>query len=282
MPEYDVFISHASEDKDFAEPLYEALTEQGLRVWYDRSEIQLGDSLRRSIDEGLRNCKFGVVILSPTFSRKNWTQYELDGLVTRQMTGERIILPIWHRVTADGMEDFPEALRDIVSLNSATMTLARITDEIVNRVGVTPQWTRQAPPRESSFSFGVFYVATENTPRRNPNESHSSPFFYGGFGLQPGQWISATAQDEELEHRIDGDTLRVRLDYGNNFSGDEIQASQLIFSGESFALTIVTEHGETLYFPSVRNSTGRSPYGFGQQSRSGWIVLKIDSQHPPR
>jgi TIR domain len=45
---WDVFVSHASEDKDaVAEPLVHALVDAGLRVWYDRIELCVGDSLRK-------------------------------------------------------------------------------------------------------------------------------------------------------------------------------------------------------------------------------------------
>jgi hypothetical protein len=43
---WDVFISHASEDKDsFVRPLAEALTESGLQVWFDETALKIGDSL---------------------------------------------------------------------------------------------------------------------------------------------------------------------------------------------------------------------------------------------
>lgn len=52
--EWDIFISHASEDKaDFVEPLATRLQERRLRVWYDNFTLTVGDSLRRSIDRGL-------------------------------------------------------------------------------------------------------------------------------------------------------------------------------------------------------------------------------------
>jgi hypothetical protein len=98
--EWDVFISHAHEDKDeVVRPLAHALQGLGLRVWYDEFELRIGSSLRQNIDEGLANSDFGVVVLSHAFFAKNWPQYELDGLVTRESTGRQMILPLWHKIT---------------------------------------------------------------------------------------------------------------------------------------------------------------------------------------
>src|SRR4051794_18731366 len=97
MEKHDVFVSHASEDKDtFVRPLCERLSSLNYRVWYDEFSLKLGDSLRRSIDAGLQHSRYGVVILSRNFFNKNWSQYELDALVTREnASGERVILPVW-------------------------------------------------------------------------------------------------------------------------------------------------------------------------------------------
>ena len=82
--EYDVFISHASEDKnEVARPLAEALRANGLSVWYDEFELRIGDSLRRKIDKGIANSNFGIIVISRDFISKGWTNYELDGLITR-------------------------------------------------------------------------------------------------------------------------------------------------------------------------------------------------------
>ena len=68
---WDFFICHATEDKiDVVGPLAEMLRSRDFRVWYDRWEITIGDSLRRKIDEGLRESRYGIVILSPAFLRK--------------------------------------------------------------------------------------------------------------------------------------------------------------------------------------------------------------------
>jgi hypothetical protein len=87
---YDVFISHASRDKDdFVEPLAELLREMGFRVWYDSFVLTAGDSLRESIDKGIRNSEYGLVVLSPSFiaRSKGWTERELNGLTAREVAG---------------------------------------------------------------------------------------------------------------------------------------------------------------------------------------------------
>ena len=51
---YDFFISHASEDKeDLVRPLVEACKNSALKIWFDNEQIEWGDNLRKSIDEGL-------------------------------------------------------------------------------------------------------------------------------------------------------------------------------------------------------------------------------------
>jgi hypothetical protein len=97
---FDVFISHASEDKEeFVRPLAAALAAMGLRVWFDEWTLTLGDGLRKRIDEGLVASDFGVVVLSRHFFAKNWTQAELEGLFAKEMEGRKVILPIWHNIT---------------------------------------------------------------------------------------------------------------------------------------------------------------------------------------
>jgi len=65
---WDVFICHASEDKDdVAVPLARTLEDAGLLVWLDKHEIKLGDSLREKIDEGLPR---GLALANLAVSKK--------------------------------------------------------------------------------------------------------------------------------------------------------------------------------------------------------------------
>lgn len=133
--EYDVFISHASEDKDdIVRPLAEALREKELKVWYDEFELKIGDSLRRKIDKGLANSKFGIVVLSKSFIGKGWANYELDGLVSRAVTGEQILLPIWHKITKQEVVDYSPSLADKLARSTATHTVDEIASEIAELI----------------------------------------------------------------------------------------------------------------------------------------------------
>jgi len=128
---YDVFISHASEDKDeLVRPLAAALVDEGLQVWYDEFELKIGDSLRRKIDKGLANSRVGLVVLSPAFIDKGWTNYELDGIVTRTVSGEQILLPIWHNITKQQVVAYSPSLADKVARSTATHTVEEIAVEI--------------------------------------------------------------------------------------------------------------------------------------------------------
>lgn len=129
--EYDLFISHASEDKDeFVRPLAETLENLGVRVWYDEFTLKVGDSLRKSIDHGLVRSRFGTVIISSSFCSKNWTQYELDSMVAREMDGHKMILPIWHKVTKNDVINFSPSLADKVALNTSLNSIEEIAGQL--------------------------------------------------------------------------------------------------------------------------------------------------------
>lgn len=133
--EWDVFISHASEDKaDVALPLAEALKAIGVTVWLDKIELKIGDSLRRKIDAGLASSRFGVVVMSETFFSKGWTQYELDGLVTRHVNGEQDLLPIWHNMTAAQIRAKSPSLADKIARSTSEFTIDEIAAEIASVV----------------------------------------------------------------------------------------------------------------------------------------------------
>lgn len=151
---FDVFICHASEDKEsVARPLANALREQHLEVWYDEFSLRVGDSLRRSIDRGLAQSRFGVVILSPSFFRKQWSQWELDGLAARQMNSEDdVILPVWHRLTAKDLISVSPSLADKLAIDASLGT-----NEVVRQllIKIRPQGSTLLIARDYLLRAGM-------------------------------------------------------------------------------------------------------------------------------
>lgn len=131
---YDIFISHAYQDKEeFIEPLVELLRGMGFRVWYDRFVLAVGDSLRESIDKGIRNSEYGLVVLSPNFiaRAKGWAERELNGLTAMEVAGrKKLILPVWYNVGYEDVLEFSPTIADKYALNTEDMSLEEIADAI--------------------------------------------------------------------------------------------------------------------------------------------------------
>ena len=83
-----------------------------------------------TVDQGLRNCRYGIVILCPDFLRKGWTQRELDGLVTRQMDEGDGIIPIWHRITKDDLMKYAPSLVDKKTLLTSLLTVDELAQQL--------------------------------------------------------------------------------------------------------------------------------------------------------
>lgn len=117
---YDLFICHASEDKEpFVRHLAETLREQHVAVWYDEFTLSVGDSLRRAIDRGLGSSRFGAIVLSKSFFAKEWPQYELDGLLEREIAARTtVMLPIWLDVEHSDVLKYAPSLAGRVAASS--------------------------------------------------------------------------------------------------------------------------------------------------------------------
>lgn len=135
LPEYDVFVSHAWEDKaEFVDEFVDELRKLGIKVWYDTSEIKWGDSMRARIDDGLKKSKFGIAVLSPDYikSGKYWTKAELDGLFQLDSINGKTLLPVWHNLTKKDVMEYSPIIGSKLAMTTATMTPAEIAAELLS------------------------------------------------------------------------------------------------------------------------------------------------------
>ena len=134
---YDAFICHASEDKiKVATPLAELLERCGLKVWYDKFTLHVGDSVSQKIDEGLTSSKHGVMILSKNFfnKRKRWPKKEFSALMNRHVnSNRRIILPIWDDISRKEIEKHSAQLADIQALKTDN-GIEKVAEELCREI----------------------------------------------------------------------------------------------------------------------------------------------------
>lgn len=112
------FISHDSRDKiAIAQPLALELLKMQCTVWYDEFSLSVGDSLRDSIERGLKDCKKCVFLLTPNFlANGGWAKREYDSIFTRELVEQtNVILPVWAGVTKADVYKYSPALADRVA-----------------------------------------------------------------------------------------------------------------------------------------------------------------------
>lgn len=158
----DVFVSHATEDKPYVEPLVNALQNAGARVWFDKSSLEWGDDLRSAIDRGLANCRYGIVVFSQAFLRKKkWTEYELNSLFARETAGQKLILPIWHGITRDDLLQYGPGFADRLAKISSSDSYEDIVASLLRLLG------RHASTVDAERNPPQNHVATQ--PEQKPN-----------------------------------------------------------------------------------------------------------------
>lgn len=117
------FISHDSRNKDLiARPLALGLNSRLCFVWYDEYSLKVGDSLRESIEKGIKDAQKCIIILTKEFlSNPGWTKKEFNSIFTREMiTKERVVIPIWYGVSPMEVYEYSPSLADTVALTWPT------------------------------------------------------------------------------------------------------------------------------------------------------------------
>ena len=194
--QYDVFISHAVEDKiPVVNELDKALRQRGLDVWYSGKELNIGDELTETIYRGLDESRFGVVIISPTYLRKVWALGEFFRLKQRR---GKSVLPVFYDITPEEIGDRYPPMANLVGVSmSAGMDV--VVDKLYGVIkGVYP-------PPEPTFLERVWRYARNRRVRLG--SLMVMLLLLGGvasYGLLSAisQGPSADRIDKEIESRI--------------------------------------------------------------------------------
>jgi hypothetical protein len=124
--------------------------------------LDLGDSLSESIDKGIRDSRYGIVILSNNFFAKNWTRQELNGLQTKLVaSGRKVILPVWHNISKEEIYNYSPTLADRVGIptrKGVNHIADEILAELLGREGLVQYKSRSELPQ-----FGMMLSLAKNT-----------------------------------------------------------------------------------------------------------------------
>jgi len=135
---YDVFISHAVEDKiPLANELAARLEQHGLKVWYSSQALRIGSSITQTVHEGLDNSRFGIVILSKTYLSKSWTLREFFELLSRHREGTKVILPVLLDVTPKDLAEKDLTMADLFAV-SADRGIDHVVNTLLNEIQQQP------------------------------------------------------------------------------------------------------------------------------------------------
>jgi hypothetical protein len=202
---WDMFISYASEDAPFVRSLADALQRAGLRTWFDQFALTAGDGLLDSIDRGLRDSRYGIVILSEHFLSKNWPRRELAGLLALEADDRKVIIPVWYQITLERVRESSPLLADKVAVKWSG-NMSEVVDEILRVILLDQASAGQISPLRQMLPDGTeviclpvrptndFAVAIGRNPVSNLEykrfvEARGYPSPYGCM-YREGQWVN--------------------------------------------------------------------------------------------
>lgn len=218
--QYDIFISYASEDEDYANKLVLFLNSRGIKTWYAPVAIQLGDSILKSIEDGMRNSDYGLFLLSKHYLTKNWTRTEFDTLIRDYIEKEKKIFPLWHGVTRKQIDDFSRVLSGLNAISTDKpmqvifTAIIRSIENIARSRGVLPIW--ENPVHRFLSGLCELHLGSHEGPIFNIYEAVLSnkiefPIYFQGVILTRKALVKAVAsilRDDEARVVSNKDELR--------------------------------------------------------------------------
>lgn len=126
---YDVFISHANKDKsEYVDLLNMAVKRLGINVFYDTDVLSWGDNWKQVILDGTSDSEFAIIVISPNFFGREWTERELNEFFMQQNeSGQKIVLPLLHGITISNLKEHYPELGDIQCISSEDYSKEEIT-----------------------------------------------------------------------------------------------------------------------------------------------------------
>jgi len=142
-----VFISHASENKDIARQLSIALARIGIKTWFDETDIRPGAGLVSEITEGIATADYFIILLSQAALTKSWVRAEIQWALAHEIEHSRPrVIPLMivsceipfmlsHKLCLDFRDEFDQAFNELsYYLNGISKEILLSKQEIIARM----------------------------------------------------------------------------------------------------------------------------------------------------
>lgn len=139
-----IFISYSHQDKTFVDNLAAHLVKNKARVWIDRWELHVGDSIIEKVQDAIQESDALIIVISKASMQSEWCKKELSSGLLRELEEKKVLvlpalteqcdMPVFLRgkMYADFTNDFKEGLKDILE------AVASITSDTQGRIEDRP------------------------------------------------------------------------------------------------------------------------------------------------
>jgi hypothetical protein len=130
----DLFLCHAWGDRlGAAKEMHDLLVSLGVSVWFSEKDVALGTSLMREIDNGLRMCRAGIVLVTPAMFQSLDAERVADKELSALLATDRVI-PVAHGTTFEALRDHSPLLAARSGLTTGESSLADVAAKIAETV----------------------------------------------------------------------------------------------------------------------------------------------------
>jgi response regulator RpfG family c-di-GMP phosphodiesterase len=159
---YDVFLSHSSEDKGAVCKIAENLKDAGLRVWFDSWAIPSGGDILHEIEKGIQQSRVLVLCMSPDSLKSDWVLMERTTALFRDPANKnRRFIPL----LLSPCESLPEALARFKYIKYYENHSTAIS-QLINDCSQSKTITLATTDQKTDRIMGILFVDDEEKTRK--------------------------------------------------------------------------------------------------------------------
>ena len=172
--EYDLFVSHASDDNSFSNPIVDELATASLKAWYDRDQMGMGVETLGSMNAGIKLSRSFVIIASPMYFKKLFTESELSTILYLALHDQnRKVIVVLYKLSEEDLRNIHPMLSAKIHIDSSQLRTKNIVRGIVHALVASEDRPPTAP--EGTIEPGPVEVTNLEESIYRP-ESHNPPY----------------------------------------------------------------------------------------------------------